>query len=959
MEFPSEASSPVKQPNEEKPDRDSFVQPESAVISSGHAFKKVDTPLDQNEKKEQRTLDKVSDVAPDTEKRPVEGDVPPIRKPALLDPKTVEPPQPEGVKSALPEALKVSKTIGDRKNIAIPLKQARPCIVSAELKKNKVQNRFALHEAICNGNIEDFKAVLSVGKNLLNVRDFDGRTPLMLAVDLAKPEMAVLLLKAKANPNIVDRNGETPLHVVATTGDLPLTKLLLESGADPNIEDNEGYLPLFAACVEDHPEIAKLLLDFGADPDKKTKLGGLVDISCLNGSPAMINALMEKGISFSPRILSDSDTPYLLSLFNERLAGTPELALLEKADGDFTREYSYRKELAHRFGFEGMTNIAGDEASLEGWSVRESARTLVLKTDSYYNQLKKGMQDPTQPQWHDVKNGLMPDTQTKIAELGSEKVDQTLDEATKALRHSLDYEKETAEQLMARVDKGEVVPVLTSWIDENHCVAAVFYKDSSGTYVISRCNKGSRPDDKEPGIYCQTLHSATGLLEVFQQLKNPGWSSDYFYNGIDKALDIKDEVYIRQKDQKVGNCTVANANSMERAIQYMLFAPKMGSEAAIDLSSGFQKGRCADSRTGTLQEYLKFHTPAEAGATSSLPIDYQLLLNIYEKYTTDPQDDAERKEIIESWCQQQGIEVQYLPYHAFVSRYPTFEAVEFNDVDGVQTMTRTGQIDINSRDMLGQTPLHAACMSNRVEVMNWLIDNGADLYALDNDGISPLAHAMLSGSPQLVGELLKLQDIDFTSMNMYLGSSLHRLALQNPELAGTPELAALATAKGNSPIHSAIHNGDIGQLRNLISEGNIPLDALDSRGETPLSIAIANLGTATPNEKLKCREAVKLLLQAGADPNIITRQGVAPLHTASMTGSLGLAKVLLNARADPNLEDNAGMRPIHHAYGGNIHIIELLLQAGADPNIPDPSGSTILSIAQLEGNVEVIKLLGQ
>ena len=40
--------------------------------------------------------------------------------------------------------------------------------------------------------------------------------------------------------------------------------------------------------------------------------------------------------------------------------------------------------------------------------------------------------------------------------------------------------------------------------------------------------------------------------------------------------------------------------------------------------------------------------------------------------------------------------------------------------------------DIDARNVDDQTPLHLSCMSGHLETAKWLVDNNADLQAMDN-----------------------------------------------------------------------------------------------------------------------------------------------------------------------------------------------------------------------------------
>ncbi len=69
------------------------------------------------------------------------------------------------------------------------------------------------------------------------------------------------------------------------------------------------------------------------------------------------------------------------------------------------------------------------------------------------------------------------------------------------------------------------------------------------------------------------------------------------------------------------------------------------------------------------------------------------------------------------------------------------------------SLAAQGKLNLNSQDDLGRTPLHLAYLTNRPDVMNWLIAAGADPHIADSSGMSPLAYAVRYGSRDFVGQL--------------------------------------------------------------------------------------------------------------------------------------------------------------------------------------------------------------
>lgn len=77
-------------------------------------------------------------------------------------------------------------------------------------------------------------------------------------------------------------------------------------------------------------------------------------------------------------------------------------------------------------------------------------------------------------------------------------------------------------------------------------------------------------------------------------------------------------------------------------------------------------------------------------------------------------------------------------------------------------------------------------------------------------------------------------------------------------------------------------------------------------------------------------EGIRLLLDAGANPNIQDLAGQTPMHGASGFNSIEPVRLLLNAGADPNIPNIEGNTPLHNAISGeNEEAVALLLEAGA------------------------------
>ena len=107
-------------------------------------------------------------------------------------------------------------------------------------------------------------------------------------------------------------------------------------------------------------------------------------------------------------------------------------------------------------------------------------------------------------------------------------------------------------------------------------------------------------------------------------------------------------------------------------------------------------------------------------------------------------------------------------------------------------------------------------------------------------------------------------------------------------------------------------------------------------------------------------DMVRLLLLKGADPNVSSRNGfnVYPIHSAVAANYDMISKMLLEAGAEVNVVQQSGATPLHSAaHNGNIDLLIVLLEAGANVNAITEDGKTAADKAYEKGFVEIGKIL--
>ena len=107
-------------------------------------------------------------------------------------------------------------------------------------------------------------------------------------------------------------------------------------------------------------------------------------------------------------------------------------------------------------------------------------------------------------------------------------------------------------------------------------------------------------------------------------------------------------------------------------------------------------------------------------------------------------------------------------------------------------------------------------------------------------------------------------------------------------------------------------------------------------------------------------EMVSILLESGANPNIIGSKGSTPLQRASKNGHIAIVEKLIKYKADPNQVGVSGWTPLILASEQNHpKIVEILLSAGADVNVTMAGGWTALMFACAYNYPSIVSLLLQ
>jgi len=276
----------------------------------------------------------------------------------------------------------------------------------------------------------------------------------------------------------------------------------------------------------------------------------------------------------------------------------------------------------------------------------------------------------------------------------------------------------------------------------------------------------------------------------------------------------------------------------------------------------------------------------------------------------------------------------------------------------------------------GATPLILITYSplGNIPCIKLLLKHGADIHAVDNKGRTALVHAATIGKKEVMEVLLDagadpnvmvnlgdcLTSADFLatdSKRRSLVAAVAAVHTKGSNAAALVELllkaggdANLSEPQGATALHSCASKDNIEAARVLLKYGAVLNKGGYGYNEVPLMVA-ASKG----NDKI-----IQLFLQHGADPNAEDTEGWTSLMHAGLQGKTSSVQLLIQAGADPNASSKTGRTALASACRkGHVAVVQALLQAGADVNQRRGDGMTPLMIAAEQGHRAVVSTLIQ
>lgn len=257
---------------------------------------------------------------------------------------------------------------------------------------------------------------------------------------------------------------------------------------------------------------------------------------------------------------------------------------------------------------------------------------------------------------------------------------------------------------------------------------------------------------------------------------------------------------------------------------------------------------------------------------------------------------------------------------------------------------------INAQDDIGSHALYWASLQGYIDIVQLLIDGGADTNALGKNGHYHSLHAVsITGNTEIAQLLLSNgADVNLQGTDM---SPLHIASSQ-----GHLELVRLLIDNGanvnaqdrlrRTPLPSALTNGHLG-IAKLLLENGADVNARRGILDTPLQTAV----------KRSYLEMAQLLIDNGADMNTRDLYHNTPLQNALTHGYLEMVQLLIHNGANVNARGGYHTPLQTAAERSYLEMAQLLIDNGADVNAPGRYYDTPLQNASHEGHLKMVQLL--
>lgn len=229
-----------------------------------------------------------------------------------------------------------------------------------------------------------------------------------------------------------------------------------------------------------------------------------------------------------------------------------------------------------------------------------------------------------------------------------------------------------------------------------------------------------------------------------------------------------------------------------------------------------------------------------------------------------------------------------------------FDLISFKNFGMLKRIIELGA-DVNLIGIDGIRPIHYASKEGSTEIVQFLIDNGADFDVVDDLGNSIQHYACMSYNGLGLIEYFINSGLDFTTQNnrkqtpIMIAVEMEKTHIINRFIQRKVGLEFICP-EGDTPLHWCVAKGHFALVKALLIEG-ADVNAKNKLGKTPLHVVGGNFHKS---------EVVELLLDNGADMNVLDNDGKSPLFYFCSKINMNLKIRFIDGGADLTIKNEFG-----------------------------------------------------
>ena len=215
-----------------------------------------------------------------------------------------------------------------------------------------------------------------------------------------------------------------------------------------------------------------------------------------------------------------------------------------------------------------------------------------------------------------------------------------------------------------------------------------------------------------------------------------------------------------------------------------------------------------------------------------------------------------------------------------------------------------------------ETILHVLCRNNLITVVDYLVQKGANINAVDNNGQTPIHHIAIAGDCDNIERLDNIQNVHYNEVDKL----------------------------GRTPFSYACQHSS-GQLLGFLLEHGASVNSVDLSGTPPINYSVREGNF----------DSFRFLMRNEASPFASDEKRVAPIHIAAEKGLMDILYELVRIPGQLRLRDSEGNTPLHYAVRNNqLAVIRLITRDPTTISELNNNHDTPLTLAANDSNIDLV-----